>query len=556
MRKGNQPPAIVMAIMHSILGGSPGNVLPPIPGGLKDGMGVRPADEEEYNLLIQHAIQHGVPVHPSIEDESDRDFEGYPKLMVVNGHLSATKAPDNAKGADWVSRDDFFKAVAATSAALKKREKAGKSKESKNGIVIPDGMSKLAAAQELERMHDEEMKVAEYRREFSQWYWQDVLVAARKAVEHTFGWLDLRETAGGFMRPAAPPKMVDVCCGIAEDGSRETERGLIGRVGAAPWGEDAYIDVVPMGPYNVHVVVRARKKNEDSVNELFDAVDRVLREESVFKGKALLAEWRSPEDEPAGLHLEVTQLSVNPNIVLSEKNQGILDLLVKADLESNDKRIYLLKGAYGNGKTETAMSVAQQALGMGYTFFNAKTAGELPNILLAAKRYAPAMVFMEDVDAIASGEERTEHLNEVLNTLDGMELKKANIKIVFTTNHPDRLNSALRRPGRIDLVMQFDNPDAKAKREIISRILGGVKGFKKLDLDGCVKALPDVGGSFVAEICKRAATYGAGGITMDIFTTSIDSMLPQIEMFAETPASVNGLANAMDVIREHITGRS
>ena len=545
--------------------------LPQVEGGITNGDAYAPKDSEEYDYIVEHARKHGMPVSPDTENPATRNFSEYPHLVVDNGMLVGANIPEGGvPGAKvrWLNSDTVFSAIERTGKAVQEMAskgtdmlgpKAGSSSFAQgrrrkgspmSQIIVPEGMSKPAAAEELMRQHTAEMKEASYNRVFTGYYYKDVAVAVRKAIENTFGWLNSISTPGGFFSPDEPPMLLDVPVGVNADGSLVNDKGFFGRAAVAPWGHGSYVESFANSPFSAGVKAQARKKHEPQIEAFFSEVERVLREESIFKGKPVTIEYRDGrEDEPDGIHMELFHLRTNPNIVLNSSTQGIFDVLVQADLAEAHKRIYLLTGSYGNGKTETCLTVGERAMRQGYAFFYVKTPEYLAEILVGAKRYLPAVVFLEDVDQIASGD-RSGAINEILNTLDGTELKGCNVKVLFTTNHPDKLATALRRPGRIDHVIKFENPDKDAKREIIHRMLGAEPGFKDLDIDACVECLPDVEGAFIAEICKRVAQYGRtmGGLTHAIFKTTADSMRSHIELMKADVESKDKVGDALKTV--------
>lgn len=546
--------------------------LPKVEGGVAEGDGYEPRDEEEYGFVVGHALKSGLPVSPATADPETRDFNTYPRLLVDRGMLVGTNIPLNHPKVKWLSRDVIFNAIERTGKAVRDGVKAEEDMLEPGGmgmldgdgmtlvqlggprqrkglsqIIIPEGMSKPAAAEELMRQHDADMKEASYNREFPGYYYKDVAVAVRRAIENTFGWVNSVNT--GFFGDK-PPVLLDVTVGVKSDGATITDKGFFGCAAVAAWGHGSYVETFAQEPFRAGVKAKARKMHEPHIEAFFSEVERLLRTESIFKGKPVTIEYREDvEGEPDGIHMEIFHLRTNPNIVLNAKTQGIFDVLVHADLSEANKRIYLLTGSYGNGKTETALTFGSHAMESGYAFFYVKSPEHVAQILVAAKCYLPAVVFLEDVDQIASGE-RSGEINEILNTLDGTELKGCNVKILFTTNHPDKLNTALRRPGRIDHVIKFENPDKDAKREIIGRLLGGAPGFDELDIDACVKCLPDAEGAFIAEICKRVGQYARikNGVTMPIFQATVDSMMSHIQLMKEEPLKENSLEDAIKVV--------
>ncbi len=110
--------------------------------------------------------------------------------------------------------------------------------------------------------------------------------------------------------------------------------------------------------------------------------------------------------------------------------------------------------------------------------FVQKYLGEGPrmvrDVFRMAKENAPAIVFIDEVDAIATkrfdaqtGADREVQriLLELLNQMDGFD-QTVNVKVIMATNRQDTLDPALLRPGRLDRKIEFPNPDRRQKRLI------------------------------------------------------------------------------------------
>ena len=98
------------------------------------------------------------------------------------------------------------------------------------------------------------------------------------------------------------------------------------------------------------------------------------------------------------------------------------------------------------------------------------------NIFDVAKQYAPAIVFIDEVDAIgskrydssSSGEREIQRtLLELLNQLDGFD-DRGDVKVIMATNRIENLDPALIRPGRIDRKILFENPDQNTRKKIFT----------------------------------------------------------------------------------------
>ncbi|OGF86581.1 cell division protein FtsH [Candidatus Giovannonibacteria bacterium RIFCSPLOWO2_01_FULL_46_32] len=143
----------------------------------------------------------------------------------------------------------------------------------------------------------------------------------------------------------------------------------------------------------------------------------------------------------------------------------------------------LLMGAPGTGKTLLARAVAGEA---GVSFFSISGsefvemfvgvgASRVRDLFDMAKRAAPAIIFVDEIDAVGrvrgtgvggGNDEREQTLNQILVELDGFEPNEKVI-VMAATNRPDVLDPALLRPGRFDRRVTLDLPDRKDREEIL-----------------------------------------------------------------------------------------
>lgn len=413
---------------------------------------------------------------------------------------------------------------------LEKQEKDNQaltefSKEEKK-IIIPVSMNKLQASKELHRQWNDEETVINVDRQFETWNWRDVLVAVKKAAERHFGWIQGKttQTFFGTRRPHEIAIVTDV-----KDGKKITESCFYGQFTATVW-EDAVVDVSADG-----IQATVKKRYADEVRVFFDLIQEILDKESIYRGKAITV---TKQEDPWGnvsLDFDIFEMKVSDKIVLNDNIRSVVQNFIIDDLGQEGKRCYLFSGGYGNGKTEVAMQVGAAGLEKKMAYFYCKDAEVFHMLLKQAVNYQPCIVFLEDIDEIGSGTRRDADMNRILNTLDGVQTKGNDLTVIFTTNHEKRINPALRRPGRIDLVINFTNPDKSSVAEIYRRYFADLEGADKLDYKALAERTTDCPGAVVAEIAKRAYKLckKRGSTTDDLVIAAIDSMTHHLALMKE-----------------------
>ena len=149
-----------------------------------------------------------------------------------------------------------------------------------------------------------------------------------------------------------------------------------------------------------------------------------------------------------------------------------------AELGVSPPRGFLLSGPPGTGKTLLARAVAGEArlpfLSLSAGELESKWFGEsaarIRELFRKARAYAPAIVFIDEIDSIAlrrdgaRGSETTRStLNQLLASMDGYTQSLRPVFVLAATNHAEHLDPALRRPGRFDEVIPIDLPNAAAR---------------------------------------------------------------------------------------------
>lgn len=345
-------------------------------------------------------------------------------------------------------------------------------------ITLPDDPRKMTYAEayewlkRLEQADQEEINIHEVI-DAHPW---DGAVAFMKAMQNTYGWATPAPTPG-FFGPE-PPNMVSI----------ET---AFGETATIFWGSFRLPGLTntlltckadnSSGQPKFVIGGKTLRKYVEAIHELAEVARDIVRRESIYRGKALRlivgddgnVNFNQP---PKFLDLQ----RVDPTeLVFSEDLQRQIDTNLWTPIEHTDicrlhkvpmKRGVLLEGQYGTGKSLCATVTAVKCEANKWTFVTVPHAGALQQALRFAQGYQPCVVFVEDIDRQLAGE-RTHQMDDILNVVDGVVAKNAEIMVVLTTNDVAAINRAMLRPGRLDAVLHIAPPDAEAVQKLI-RIYG------------------------------------------------------------------------------------
>ena len=213
-----------------------------------------------------------------------------------------------------------------------------------------------------------------------------------------------------------------------------------------------------------------------------------------------------------------------------EEIQEIVDFLKNpskyTELGAKIPKGALLVGPPGTGKTLLAKAVAGEAKVPFFSLsgsdfvemFVGVGASRVRDLFKQAKEKAPAIIFIDEIDAIGrargkhngfnSNDERENTLNQLLTEMDGFGTNSG-IIILAATNRADVLDSALMRAGRFDRQIYVDMPDLNERKEIFLVHLKPLKLEENLDIDFLSKQTPGFSGADIANLCNEAALIAA-----------------------------------------------
>ena len=202
----------------------------------------------------------------------------------------------------------------------------------------------------------------------------------------------------------------------------------------------------------------------------------------------------------------------------------------------------LMVGQPGTGKTLLSRAVAGEA---GVPFFSISGsefvemfvgvgAARVRDLFDQAKRNAPSIVFVDEIDAVGrhrgaglggGHDEREQTLNQILVEMDGFDTN-TNVIIIAATNRPDILDPALLRPGRFDRRVVLDLPDINGRVAILKVHCAGKPLAEDVNLDEVAHATPGFSGADLANLVNEAAILAARRdkkeVGPDEFAESVD----------------------------------
>jgi transitional endoplasmic reticulum ATPase len=340
----------------------------------------------------------------------------------------------------------------------------------------------------------------------------DVWAAFDRAMKKVFGVSGIGK-AQFSMFGVEPPEYVSVASGP----HGETIQVPSGKVAFSLLDANFFLEATRHPEFGIigMITCDAPKKNRTKVEGFFKVVQQELVENSIYRGKAITAH----PSEPQFLNLD----AIDPaRVIYTEQVEDQLRVNLWAPLQYTDtlrankiplKRAVLLYGPNGTGKTLAGGLAALLATQNGWTYILVRAEDDALEALTTARMYSPAVVMIEDLDTVASANQQRDQIKLVLDRLDNVEAKGAEVMAIFTTNEAADLDRNVVRPGRLDVVIEVKELDRQGYERLVKALIAPEKletdknGDSLINYDEVCAALEGFLPAFATEAIQRSMRY-------------------------------------------------
>lgn len=369
-------------------------------------------------------------------------------------------------------------------------------------VLLPTDVDLAQVMKTIRQMYTAERTRESAVIEFPEFFFSEVMAVMPQAIEDVIGFSTSKRYSRGAFGP--PVKQLDYRYVHKADGTRVAVP--VSKIEVPAWDQPGDDDDEVKGWIQFHVNVSDYDRGPQALlqgsmwrkyrphfDELVDRVKTLAREQSPYKGQAVRLVWPTTDparDDPDSYQPQFLKIdpSAEEMLVLSGPAESLVEDSLFGPVEHTTEyrrmgqslRIgALLSGEPGTGKTLTTNALAQKCVRNGWTFLavDRPDSAMFVKALEFARRWQPVVVCVEDIDRVLAGEDRTPEIDNILNTMDGIE-KGGEIVTVLTSNKPDAITSTARRHGRCDVHVAFDYPDVRGAERLIRQY-----GAEFLDFD-------------------------------------------------------------------------
>lgn len=391
-------------------------------------------------------------------------------------------------------------------------------------IVVPPNVELPVAIDALQKALKAEQTVVEVI-EAIDGVPQDAAHAFARVLENTFGYVaNVPKT--GMWGEKIPPQTIGIEVGPDPDdivqvpayGTQFQVPNIDGLLSTDVVEKDG------RGTFVIRAEVKARF--EVAIKEIASLTRAYLAENSIYKGRSLVVRTRDERGKLMPIPI-IKFFKHNPNVehevLFNEDIEAAVRINILARIQygeacaavgTSKKRGILLAGDYGTGKTMLAHKIALVGNRHGHTYIVVERADELADAVRFANFFRPAILFCEDIDQVMSGE-RDLSTDAILNIIDGIESKSSEIMVILTTNHPDQINPAMLRPGRLDALISVASPNEVTVKRLLT-LYGRGYVTEDMNLDRVAKMLAGQKAAITMECVERALANAIDRVGGDV----------------------------------------
>ena len=422
-------------------------------------------------------------------------------------------------------------------------------------LVLPETMTLRESIKFLREKEVEEEREVNYARTYNYKPW-DGARATMAALKRAFGAVTQKGVPGFFGEQPPQLRTINVS-------PTETDQVPWGGLAIPPLpGVTLYLDSDHHDEYGqiFSVVASGPKKYRFHIEGIFRLIEEELQTNSLYRGKCF-----DGQDMPQFIDLN----GIDPaKVIYSDDTTLQLEANVWSLLKYSDrmeelgvplKRAVLLEGPYGTGKTLAAYLTARIAAANGWTFLLCRPGrDDFFKVMGTARLYQPAVVFFEDVDAVADASQ--DHVRQLLDIFDGIQAKGTKIICVLTTNHVDKIHKGMVRPGRLDAVIHVGALDSSGVRRLVEATVDNSL-LAVDDWDAVGAAMEGFMPAFCREAIDRTVRYNVarnGGEVTKLetadFIAAANGLRPQLELMegAKDGPTVDPMSKVMTGIMEKV----
>jgi proteasome regulatory subunit len=284
------------------------------------------------------------------------------------------------------------------------------------------------------------------------------------------------------------------------------------------------------------VIIKQHGNNQEALTEVTDELREDLEAGARVAVNNSLSIVERLDDE-ADVRARVMEVEQSPDVGYEDVgglNDQLREVRETVELPMKDPELFetvginppsgvLLHGPPGTGKTLMAKAVANQTdatfIKMAGSELVHKFIGEgaklVRDLFQVARDHEPAVVFIDEIDAIASkrtdsktsGDAEVQRtMMQLLSEMDGFD-ERGDIRIIAATNRFDMLDRAILRPGRFDRLIEVPHPDESGREKIFRIHTRDMNLADDVDFERLARDTDDLSGADVAAICTEAGMF-------------------------------------------------